>query len=137
MCEKQIWRGKTGHHTSAALEEKFFASCQNSHGTSQLKGTNGRIKKKHHARLPPQVPASRVTKNPGGNHRQERMDAVSGQGDGKHQEDYREGKQWQWAQGGTHKRKHSTVFRNVCWQKAMVPREFLNTLFHRTLGKTT
>ena len=36
---------------------------------------------KKHARLPAQMPASRVSKNPGGNNRQERMDAVSGRED--------------------------------------------------------
>ena len=40
---------------------------------------NGKTKKKQHARLPAQVPASSVSKSPGGNYRQERKDAVSGQ----------------------------------------------------------
>ena len=40
-----------------------------------------------HARLPTQMPASRVFRNPGGNNRQERMDAVSGLKDGKHRAD--------------------------------------------------
>ena len=56
------------------------------------KNKNEKTKKKQHARLPAQVPASSVSKNPGGNHRQERKDAVSGQEDGKHQADYRVGK---------------------------------------------
>ena len=38
--------------------------------------------KEDHARLPAQMPASRVPRNPGGNNRQERKDAVSGQKDG-------------------------------------------------------
>ena len=38
--------------------------------------------KKKHARLPAQMPASRVPKKPGGNNRQERKDAVSGRQDG-------------------------------------------------------
>ena len=38
--------------------------------------------KEDHARLPAQMPASRVLRNPGGNDRQERMDAVSGLEDG-------------------------------------------------------
>ena len=63
----------------ASLEEKFLASCQNSRGTSQFKRTNGETKKKHHARLPAQVPASSVSKSPGGNKGQERKDAVPGQ----------------------------------------------------------
>ena len=40
-----------------------------------------------------QMPASSVSRNPGGNNRQERNDAVSGQADGNHREDYRVGKQ--------------------------------------------
>ena len=40
-----------------------------------------------HARLPAQMPASRVLRNPSGNYRQERMDAVSGLEDGKHRAD--------------------------------------------------
>ena len=39
------------------------------------------------------MPASSVSKGPGGNNRQERKDAVSGQEDGKHREDYRVRKQ--------------------------------------------
>ena len=39
------------------------------------------------------MPASSVSRNPGGNNRQERNDAVSGQEDGKRREDYRVGKQ--------------------------------------------
>ena len=29
MCEKQVWRRRTGHPESATLEKKFFASCKN------------------------------------------------------------------------------------------------------------
>ena len=43
--------------------------------------------KKKHARLPAQMPASRVSRNPSGNYRQERMDAVSGLQDGNHRTD--------------------------------------------------
>ena len=43
--------------------------------------------KEDHARLPAQVPASRVPSNPGGNNRQERKDAVSGLKDGNHRAD--------------------------------------------------
>ena len=50
---------------------------------------NEKTKKKHHARLLAQVPASSVSKSPDGNNRQERKDAVSGQEDGKHQSDNR------------------------------------------------
>ena len=75
----------------ASMEEKFLASCQNSHGTWQIKRTNGETKKKQHTRLPAQVPASSMSRNPGGNKGQERKDAVSGQEDGKHREDIREG----------------------------------------------
>ena len=39
-------------------------------------------KREKHARLPAQVPASRVSRKPRGNERQERKDAVSGQEDG-------------------------------------------------------
>ena len=41
-----------------------------------------RKRREKHTRLPAQVPASRVSKNPGGNERQEREDAVSGPEDG-------------------------------------------------------
>ena len=75
---------------SASLEEKFLASCQVHRG---FKRTNEKTKKKHHARLPAQVAASSVSRSPGGKNRQERKDAVSGQEDEKHREDYREGKQ--------------------------------------------
>ena len=47
----------------------------------------GQNEKRKHARLPAQTPASGVSKNPGGNKRQERMDAVSGREDGKHRAD--------------------------------------------------
>ena len=30
MCEKQVWRRRTGHPESATLEQKFFATCLNS-----------------------------------------------------------------------------------------------------------
>ena len=93
QCVKNNITKKTGPHTFASLEEKFFASCQNSHGTSQFKRTNGKTKKKHHARLPAQVPASSVPRSPGDNNRQERKDAVSGQKNRKHQADNRVGKQ--------------------------------------------
>ena len=43
--------------------------------------------KKKQARVPAQTPASRVSKNPGGNKRQERMDAVSGREDRRHRAD--------------------------------------------------
>ena len=42
---------------------------------------SGRKRREKHARLPAHVPASRVPKKPGGNERQERKDAVSGQED--------------------------------------------------------
>ena len=48
--------------------------------------------KKKHARLPAQMPASRVSRNPVGNNRQERMDAVSGQEERRHRADKRVGK---------------------------------------------
>ena len=81
---KNKFTKKTGPHTSTSLKKKFLACCQNSQGTSWL------AKKKQHARLPAQVPASSVS-SPGGNNRQERKDAVSDPEDGKHQADYRVG----------------------------------------------
>ena len=50
-------------------------------------GPNKEKRKEDHTLLPAQVPASRVLRNPGGNERQERMDAVSGLKDGKHRAD--------------------------------------------------
>ena len=47
--------------------------------------------KKKHARLPVQMPASPVSMDPGGNNRQERMDAVSGREDRRHRADKRVG----------------------------------------------
>ena len=43
---------------------------------------NKENEKEDRARLPAQVPSSRVLRNPGGNDKQERMDAVSGPTDG-------------------------------------------------------
>ena len=78
---------------------------------------NEKTKKKHHARLPAQVPASSVSKSPDGNNRQERKDAVSGQEDGKHQT-------IAWSKTGARESNmKSTVFRNVWEKKAMVPWE--------------
>ena len=49
-------------------------------------GTENRGERREkHARLPAQVPAFRVSKKPGGNERQERKDAVSGQEDKNHE----------------------------------------------------
>ena len=101
MCEKNKITKKTGPRTSISLEEKFLASCQNSQGTSWFKRSE-KTKKKQHARLPAQVPASSVSKSPGGNERQERKDAVTGQNDGKHQADNRVGKTG--ARGGKRRR---------------------------------
>ena len=92
MCEKRTGEEKQDTSRPQPLKRNSSQADRNSHGTSQLKRTNGKTKKKHHARLPAQVPASSVSRNPGGNNRQERKDAVSGQEDGKHREDYREGK---------------------------------------------
>ena len=44
--------------------------------------TNRELRKSTHARLVAQLQASRVSRNPSGNYKQERMDAVSGQEDG-------------------------------------------------------
>ena len=48
--------------------------------------------KNKHAQHPAQTPASRVSKNAGGNTRQERMNAVSGRKDRRHRADKRVGK---------------------------------------------
>ena len=48
-------------------------------------------KNKKHARPPAQMPASRVSRIPGGNNRQERMDALSGREDTRHRADKRVG----------------------------------------------
>ena len=59
-------------------------------GTSPSQKKKGETKEKYHALLPAQVPASRVVKGfPGGNCRQERADAVSGQEDGRQRADKR------------------------------------------------
>ena len=81
---------------------------------SQFKGTNGKTKKKHHARLPAQVPAFSVSRSPSGNNRHDRKDKVSAKKTGNIPEDYREGKR-------KHKKENSAVLRNVWKQKAMVP----------------
>ena len=51
--------------------------------TEQIEETE----KRKHARLPAQTPASHVSKNPGGNNRQERINAVSGREDRTHRAD--------------------------------------------------
>ena len=128
MYQKQNLRRKTGLHMFASLEEKFLASCQNSHGTSQFKRTDGETKKKHHARLPAQVPASSVSRNPGGNNRQERKDVVSGQEDGKHREDYREGKH-------EHKKEKQCSLPQRAEAKGNGASGVQGTLFHARLAK--
>ena len=128
LCEKQFAEEKkTEHHMFASLEEKFLASCQNSRGTSQFKRTNGETKKKHHARLPAQVPASSVSKSPGGNKGQERKDAVPGQ-------DNREGNR---GHKGKKEREKQYSHPQRAEAKGNGVSGVLSTLFHRTLGKTT
>ena len=63
---------------------------------------NGKTKKKQHARLPAQKPASNVSKSPGGNTDRSGRDAVSGQEDEKHQAGNRVGKTG--ARGGKRRR---------------------------------
>ena len=48
-----------------------------------------KTEKKTRARLPAQLPASRVSRNPNGNYRLERVDAVSGQEDERQRADKR------------------------------------------------
>ena len=58
-----------------------------------------------HVRLPSQMPASSVSKSPGGNNRQERKNAESNQKDWKHKADYCGIKQEK-----KEKKKNSTMF---------------------------
>ena len=72
-----------GHHISTTHEETFLDGCLNDLAKINRSRKLEEKEKGEHARLPVQVPASRVSKNPGGNNRQERKDAVSGQEHGK------------------------------------------------------
>ena len=69
--------------------------------------------KKKHARLPAQMPASRVSKNPGGNNGQEWMDAVSGREDRRHRADKRVGKTTKKKEEQTFMEKRNTWHNNV------------------------
>ena len=76
-------------HISTSREETFLVSFQKPldkcyHVQRPIEKTE---KKGVHARLLAQLPASSVSRNPGGNNRQERNDAVSGQEDGRQRAD--------------------------------------------------
>ena len=87
MCKKQGKEERVKNnltrlqdlHISATLEEKFLVGCLKPPGTYHHVQNQSR----RHAQLPAQLPASRVSRNPGGSYRQERMDAVSGHEDGR------------------------------------------------------
>ena len=74
-----------GHHISTTHEETVLDGCLNDLAKINKSRQIEEKEKGKHARLPAQVPASRVPKKPGGNERQERKDAVSGQEDGNQQ----------------------------------------------------
>ena len=66
---------------SATLEETFLEGCLKTTGHMPPRAEPiEETEKEKHARLPAQTPASRVSKNPGGNNRQERMNAVRPRG---------------------------------------------------------
>ena len=77
--------------------------------------------KETHARLPTQTPASRVSKNPGGNKRQERMNAVSDRED-KNRADKRVGKTTrQSKKESTRLWKKTTMRSQVTWKHQQPP----------------
>ena len=76
------------------------------------------------------MPASSMSKSPGGNEGQERKDAVSGQEDGKHREDYRVGKQ-------EHMKEKQCSLPQRAEAKGNGALGVKSTLIHRTCGKTT
>ena len=83
-----------------------------------LQKTNEKTKKKQHARFPEQVPASSVSRSPGGNNRQER--------EGRSARPRRRETSSRQPRGQNRStwRKKSAVFRNVWRQNAMVPWEW-------------
>ena len=87
---------------SNAFEETFLTGSLKPPGTAIRCRIKRRKKEEEHARLPAQMSGSRVSRNPGGNNRQERMDAVSGLKDGKHRADNA------WARQPRQKNKEST-----------------------------
>ena len=91
MREKQIYE-ETVPHTSTFLFKRNSSHVARTHKAHRGSKEQWEATKKQHARLPAPVPASSVSRSLGGNNRQERKDAVSGQEDGKHQADYRVGK---------------------------------------------
>ena len=114
MCEKQNRRRKTGHNTSASLEEKFLASCQNSEGTIAVQRNEWEDEEEApRAASCASASLQRVKESKWQQQTRSEGRSVS-QEDGKHPEDYREGKR-------KHKKENSAVLRNVWRQKAMVP----------------
>ena len=81
--------GQSGASEDAMAERKLHISKAPEVTRDMSSGAEPSKEKENedHARLPAQVPASHVFWNPSGNDRQERMDAVSGQKDGKHRAD--------------------------------------------------
>ena len=69
------------------LNRHFTTAARSHRAHVTMCRTNEEKEKEDHARLPAQMPASRVSRNPGGNNRQERKDAMSGQKDGNHRAD--------------------------------------------------
>ena len=88
MCGKPKLRRKQDFIRPHLLKRNSSQAVR-THKAHRGSKNNGKTKKKQHARIPAQVPASSVTRNPGGNNRQEWKDAVSGQKDGTHQADNR------------------------------------------------
>ena len=89
QCVRNKITKKTRPHTSTSLKRNSSQAVRTDkahRGSREQMGTQ-------HVRLPSQMPASSVSKSPGGNNRQERKNAVSSQEDGKHKADYCGGKQ--------------------------------------------
>ena len=114
MCEKQNYEDV--HISEREIPRKLSELTRH----TVVQKNNEKTKKKQHARLPAQMPASGVSRSPGGNNRQERKDGMSSQKDGKHQADSRAGKT------GARRRKRRVTIRSsaTCGcKKAMVPWE--------------
>ena len=77
-----VWKNRTGEEKQDTIRlhlmKRNSSQVVSTHkAPSQFKGTNGKAKKKHHARLPAPVPAFSVSRSPSGNNRQDRKDEVS------------------------------------------------------------
>ena len=131
MCEKQNYEGSR-IHTSTSLEGTLLASCQNHKAHCDSKEQMGRRSRSNTRGFLRKCQPPACQGIPGGNNRQERNDAVSGQEDGKRREDYC---------GGQDRSTKMTEGGYVLPQRAGAKGKgalgVKSPLFHHTCGKTT